>query len=432
MNEGTTIRILCASDIHLGRAPAFGETPWMPLTERSAWDFVVQSALDRHVDLLLLAGDVIEGDNRFFETRGPLKEGLLRLLEAGIAVAAVAGNHDHEVFPGLHRDLKDEAFPQGAAFHLLGAAASWSVTTIPLAAGPVTIAGWSFPSRHYPSSPLRSCPPLDPSGPLLGLLHGDLLDPGSPYGPLRAEELDAHPVDKWVLGHIHAPTGQDGRRHFYCGSPLPLRSTERGAHGCWLLEYTGRDLAAPVLVPAPVRVDDLEVALAGSGLSLVDIMEQISAAVRRHVFQALASNPGLRTQFLSLRVTGESEVPVNLAPEDFPLEYEGVQVRLLGPAEDQCLPPLPMAEWALESSVRGRLARLLLSLQRGEPEPEAARLTAEILRRERQSRDLPAFNPIEPSLWESAALDEAWARETLMGSLRALLARIRQQEAPRG
>lgn len=430
MEDDKTIRILCASDIHLGRAPSFEDTPWLPLTERTAWDFVVQSALDRHVDLLLLAGDVIEGDNRFFETRGPLKEGLRRLLEAGIAVAAVAGNHDHEVFPGLYRDLREEAFPQGAAFHLLGAGAAWTVTSIPLAAGPVTIAGWSFPSRHYPSSPLRACPPLDPTGPLLGLLHGDLLDPGSPYGPLRPDELDARPVDTWVLGHIHAPTGGNGLRHFYCGSPLPLRATERGAHGCWLLEYHGRELSGPTLVPGPVRVDDLEVALAGTGLSLVDILEQVSAAIRRHVFQALAGNPGLRTQFLSLRLTGESEVPVNLTPEDFVLEYEGVQVRLLGPAEDQCLPPLPMAAWAQESSVRGRLARLLLSLERGDPDPEAARLSAELLRRERQSRDLPAFNPIEPSLWESAALDEPWAKEVLMGSLRTLLARIRQQEAP--
>jgi hypothetical protein len=178
-------------------------------------------------------------------------------------------------------------------------------------------------------------------------------------------------------------------------------------------------------------VDDLEVALQGGGLSPVEILEQVSAGIRKHVFQALAENPGLRAQFLSLRVTGESAGPLNLPAEDLALEYGGVQVRLLGPAEDQCLPPLPMAEWALERSVRGRLARLLLALQRGGPDPEAERLTADLLRLERRSRDLPAFNPIEPSLWESADLGEAWARETLMGSLRTLLGRIRQQEAGR-
>lgn len=431
MDGEKVIRILCASDIHLGRAPALDETPWFPLDERSAWDFVVGSALELEVDLLLLAGDVIESENQFFETRGPLKEGIRRLLARGIAIAAVAGNHDFEVFPGLYRDLALEGgLPAG--FHLLQEGTGWKQETLQLAGGPLTVVGWSFPARHHPANPLAHFPELAATGPVLGLLHGDLSSADSRYGPLDGDDLDLRPVDRWVLGHIHAPTGAAGGKHFYCGSPLPLRSTERGAHGCWLLEYRDGVLTGPTLVPSPVRVDALEVRLDGSQTSLVEIQAAISEQVHAHVLQVQNGNPGLRTLFLDLRVTGQSPVPVLLEPLDFEPEYGGVQVRLLGPAEDQCLPALPMAEWAGEANVRGRLARMLLSLEEGRPDPEARRLLAEILRKERQSRSDPRFSVIDPSLWESAVDGEAWAEDRLKGSLRTLLGQIRKLEAGRG
>ena len=78
MANDPRIRILCAADIHLGRAPALPGAQAFDLNERSAWDFVVASALAQEVDLVLLAGDVIESENQFFETRGPLKQGCTR------------------------------------------------------------------------------------------------------------------------------------------------------------------------------------------------------------------------------------------------------------------------------------------------------------------------------------------------------------------
>ena len=300
--------------------------------------------------------------------------------------------------------------------------------TLQLRHGQLSIAGWSFPNRLHPANPLLQFPDLNPSGPILGLLHGDLEVADSRDGPLRGHQLDALPVDKWVLGHIHAPSGAKAGKHFYCGSPLPLRTTEQGAHGCWLLEYQGRTLSAPVLLPSPVRVDALEVLLDGTEQSLVELHTRISEQVRAHVLQVQERNPGLRLQYLQLRISGESVLPVNLDPAEFEPEYSGVQVRLTGPADNQCLPPIPMAAWASQSNVRGRLARMFLALQQGQVDAEGQRLLEEIRTRERQSRSHPLFSQLEPSLWSAELGGDAWARELLRHSLRAILAQIRAMD----
>ena len=436
MPEQSNIRILCAADIHLGRAPYLDPTPWMPLTARTSWDFVTRSAIEQDVDLVILAGDVIESDNMFFETRAPLRKGIRDLLDHGIWVAAVAGNHDWRVFPELLRDIRSEGTGAGQAeFRLLGSNengnphGTWTVGTIPLRKGPLTLVGWSFPNKSHPADPLTSFPvTLDRQGRTLGILHTDF-DRNSVYAPVRPADLEGKPVDAWILGHIHKPTAGDGKMYFYCGSPLPLRSTEMGAHGCWILEYEGNTLSAPILVPSPVRIDRLEVSLDGTDEDVVSIHSRISQAVQTYIQELLRQNPGLRTLFIDLRTTGTSELPVHISPQEFELEYGGVEIRLLGPVDDQCLPRIPLADWAAESSSRGRLARMLASVRDGSPDPEAVRLMTVIRQQEANSRFLPSFNRLEKSVWESSVGSEAWARELLTSSLTAILAKIRAQEA---
>ena len=90
--------------------------PGRILTAQSAWDFVVDSAIREKADLLVLAGDIVERDNRYFEAWAPLKAGVIRLLHAGLTIAAVAGNHDSEILPKLHDDLRRDLDPADAVF----------------------------------------------------------------------------------------------------------------------------------------------------------------------------------------------------------------------------------------------------------------------------------------------------------------------------
>jgi len=178
------VRILCTGDLHIGRRPTrlpagAGER----LSAAQAWHDVVAAALERSVDLVILTGDVVDRENRYFEAFGPLEAELHQLAQAKIPVVAVAGNHDYDVLPRLA-----QSFPEN--FRLIGAGGRWERVSCRFQTGLIHLDGWSFPREQVTSDPLLSysfSPPGE--GILLGLVHGDLDQAGSPYAPLSSALL---------------------------------------------------------------------------------------------------------------------------------------------------------------------------------------------------------------------------------------------------
>lgn len=438
------MKILCTSDIHLGRIPHLPAVPGLDLTHRSAWDFVLEAAHRTRPDLLVLAGDIIDADNQFLETWGPLRDGVLGLLRAGITIAAVAGNHDSEVFPELHRVLAGEpGLPPDTAFHLLGPrtpASSgidhWSMVRFERGGERLWLAGWSFPERTSRANALSAFRPAPDGTPVLGILHGDLGAPGSSHGPISREDLRAAPAARWVLGHLHVPGGAEGERHFYCGSPFPLRKSEQGAHGLWMLEYGGGVFGAPVLIPCPVRVDALEVDLGEATATEATVSARLTVAIQERVRAIQATHPGLQALYLRLRLTGRQALG-DLLPRLEPglvalAPFDGVAVQILDKVEDACTAPIPLEAWARRQGACGRIARLLLSLQSGAPDAEARQLMAELQQEDRESRSLNPYRVMADSLRDPEVGTDAWARATLMRSCWRLLDGIWAQEEAHG
>ena len=98
-----SVRILCTGDIHLGRRPS--RVPEgldaRALGPARAWEALVEKAIELPVDAAALTGDIVDESNKLYEAYSVLQKGVERLLEAGIAVFAVAGNHDYNVLPRL-------------------------------------------------------------------------------------------------------------------------------------------------------------------------------------------------------------------------------------------------------------------------------------------------------------------------------------------
>jgi DNA repair protein SbcD/Mre11 len=125
-----TVRLLCVGDMHLGRSPGGlgGERLGLldldarQLGPRAAWERTVEHALEEAVDALLLAGDVVDAEDDFFEAYDALKRGVETLVDAGIAVLGVAGNHDVKVLPELAKHVAD--------FRLLGRGGRWERAVI--------------------------------------------------------------------------------------------------------------------------------------------------------------------------------------------------------------------------------------------------------------------------------------------------------------
>lgn len=362
------MKLLAIGDMHLGRLPvALPETLAAQAAELGpevAWRRAVERALELEVDGVLLAGDVVESERDFFSGYSELRAGIERLLEAGIAVAAVAGNHDTRVLPRLA-----DAVP---GLTLLGRGGHWQAHRIAEA----TILGWSFPRTRVARSPLSDPLPEIGARPVIGLLHCDLDARDSVYAPVARSELDAAPVDAWLLGHIHRP-GLNGdmngdladgdRPTGYLGSINALRATETGLRGPWLVDTDGDRVRVRQLALAPLAYDELEIdvgALADpAALDSAIVEAGRSRLAERRAADALPDALGLR-----IRLTGTHESAEPIAAEAEALErdqpvFEEAGCRLfVHRIESDCRRPVDLQMLAREPDPAGWLARDLLTL----------------------------------------------------------------------
>jgi DNA repair protein SbcD/Mre11 len=365
---------MCTADIHMGRRASRlrgrvdNEHRFAAVR---AWIDVVDYAIDHGVDLLLLAGDVVDQDNRYFEAYGPLEEGLRRLASHGVRTLAVAGNHDIDVLPRLDRALDSDAF------HLLGRGGEWERYTIERDGRPVLhVDGWSFAQQYVRDNPTHSYPALDrDETPVLVMLHGDLDNPSSPYGPISQADFERLGVDFWLLGHIHQPRQgelRSGSRFLYPGSPMALDPGEKGLHGPWLLEISGRSIR-PVsqIALSRVRYEQFEIPLDGiedETAFRTRVTNSFSAQLAERI-----SDPGnLETICARLMLSGRTRLHhqrrKQLCDElvrDLELTVNGAAA-FVEEIEDRARPDIDLQALARESSPPGILAGLLLEIERGE------------------------------------------------------------------
>ncbi|HEX7118293.1 MAG TPA: DNA repair exonuclease [Longimicrobiales bacterium] len=365
------MKILCCGDVHIGRRSARlpAHVDGRAASSAACWARIVDRALEERVAVVALSGDVVDQANRYYEATGPLEAGIRRLAEAGITTAAVAGNHDHDVFPRLV-----EGF-DGGRFRLLGRDGRWERATVEVGGAVLHVVGWSYPAAHVPESPLAAfdLPPAGDDAPVLGLLHADLDQPGSRYAPVSLAELRAAPVDFWLLGHVHAPRlfeEPGAATVLYPGSPQALDPGEPGAHGAWLVEIEpGRRFRARQIPLSSVRYDVVQVDVDGVA-DAAELDRRVTAAVRTHL-AAVAAAPGApRHLCCRLRIVGRTPLHRGLASRlealctDLELDEGGVTA-VVEKVEPRTRPARELAELARGNDPAGVLARVLLALEGG-------------------------------------------------------------------
>ena len=383
------MKLLCVGDIHLGRQPArlpaglLDEIRASELGPAAAWRLAVDFALADEVDAVLLAGDVVEQEDDFYEAYGDLRRGVDRLGAAGIPVLAVSGNHDVQVLPRLA-----DAVP---GFRLLGRGGTWEVQEVAGRDGQrARVLGWSFPERRVSTSPLaaHALPALDSgAGPVIGLLHCDRDAAGSPYAPVRSAELADAPVDAWLLGHVHRPDRLAPPRPIgYLGSLTGLDPGEPGSHGPWRLECAGPELTLEHLPLAPLRWEEVEVAL--DGIESADDVHTLAVSALDALHERLAAGRfrpravGCRLRFTG-RTAHPREVGRSLSASD--------PRRILHPRDDvlyfvhdwrfEAGPALDLEELARGADPPALLARKVLVLRRSTGDADRQALLAGAARR---------------------------------------------------
>ena len=418
------MQILAVGDLHLGAAPSrlpdelIGRASDLGTT--GVWHRIVDQAIVSAVDAVVLAGDVVEDEDDFFEAYRELSRGVEQLTGAGIRVLGVVGNHDVRVLPRLADQIE--------GFELLGRGGQWQTAELAAGSERLTLHGWSFPQRQVTVSPLQGYGFTPGPGPNLGLLHADRDQPASVYAPVTSTELDAAPLDGWLLGHIHKPDDLSTAHPMgYLGSATGLNPGEAGPRGPWLLRITdGAIESLEQWLIAPLQWESLSVDL--TGLATADeARERVIGAVNAR--DAVFSQRDLPPEAVALRISlvGRtdlaSEVREVLARENLDAVHAGqgsihyFVEHLVYETE----PELSIDVLAQRSDPAGLMARRLELLSRSPEDPERQ----SIIRRAREQ-----MKPrLERSWWQPLGTegpDDAtvaeWLREAGTRALEQMLA----------
>jgi DNA repair exonuclease SbcCD nuclease subunit len=262
---------------------------------RQALIALVDLAIDRAVDLVLLAGDIYDGDWADFRTGLFFREQMLRLRRARVRVFVVKGNHDAE--SQISRQL-----PEVEGVHVFSSLKSETVDLPELGAA---IHGRSFPNRAVPEDLVPLYPPPLPGRFNIGLLHTSLTgrEGHDPYAPTTPDMLAAKGYDYFALGHVHARevVREASPRIVFPGNLQGRHARETGPKGCELVLVEDGVLVSAEFVALDV-VRWHRVNLDASG------MDGIDALARRFREQGAALAAAARDRLHALRVlvAGES------------------------------------------------------------------------------------------------------------------------------
>jgi exonuclease SbcD len=245
----SAMKILHTSDWHLGRT--FGPVPLHDVqTEFCAW--LLDTAVEHGVELLVVAGDLYDRAIPPQESVVLWRDSLRAFHAAGIAVVAIAGNHDGADRVAAFDGLTDDAriFVRG------GYDRAGEVLTLEFADGPLDIVAVPFldpvlapmewndaltaddlPRTH--ASVLRLA--LDrasdsPSGAARSIVVAHAFVTGSQTSDserrLSIGTADEVPVDLFIghsyvaLGHLHRPQHVGATSIRYSGTPIPYSFSE--------------------------------------------------------------------------------------------------------------------------------------------------------------------------------------------------------------
>ncbi len=420
MSSGS-FQILCTGDVHLGRRPSRVPVEDDELSVRHVWERFVETAINREVDVVVLTGDIVDSENEMYEAFGALERGVQRLLDGGIEIVAVAGNHDHDAFPRLVRGIDAEGF------HLLGPGGTWEeVQVAPGSGETVRFVGWSFPQPTVLSSPLDDLEIAETDEPTIGVLHCETGSGEGQYAPVRRDALVRTPVDAWLLGHIHASDDhrEAGQLQLYPGSLQPLDPGEPGTHGAWLVEVAGQGASAEQIPLASLRYEETAVDVTDCEIG-DDVEETVLHALRDSAAELGEQFPDLRHVAHRLRFEGRTALHREIE-ETLPemvgtvrREVDDVSATIESFKLDT-RPEHDLDELARADDPPGVLAQLLLKLENGDVEHErlqrilreASKATREVhessryepLRRDLETRDSPDREELRSMLYQQGLL----------------------------
>ncbi|MEZ6197331.1 MAG: DNA repair exonuclease [Planctomycetota bacterium] len=280
MPPARDFRFLHAADLHLD-SPLEGLDRYegapvdrIRVATRDAFEGLIALARSERVDLVVLAGDLYDGDWKDYNTGLFLNRQLARL---DCPVVLLQGNHDaasvltRSLRPPSNVHVLASDRPETLVFEEIGAA----------------VHGQSFADRKVTRNLAIDYPDPRPGLVNIGVLHTALDEPEgvhARYAPCKIEELRGRGYDYWALGHVHVrQTRGEDPWIVFPGNLQGRHARETGPKGALVVEVRGGRVQAPVFHALDVlRWAQVEVDAAGAE-TLDAVLDLIRAELAREI-----------------------------------------------------------------------------------------------------------------------------------------------------
>lgn len=301
------MRIIHAADIHLDSplsglaAKAGARADEIVGATRRAFSGLVDHAIESAVSLVLIAGDLYDGDWRDFSTGLFFVAEMARLERAEIRVALIKGNHDAENL--MTRSLRP---PENVKVFRADKPETWLLEDLKVA-----VHGRSFPRRDVMENIALSYPDAVPGYLNIGLLHtaADGKLGHTPYAPCTVAELVAKGYDYWALGHVHNRAVLSEKPWVvFPGNLQGRHANETGAKGATVLTVEDGEL----LSVEPVTLDVIRWARVSVDLSGAVDYDDACSRIRNALLDAVEDAAG-RTLAVRLILEGRTVAHRSLA-----------------------------------------------------------------------------------------------------------------------
>jgi DNA repair exonuclease SbcCD nuclease subunit len=236
-------KVLHAADIHLDspllRLESYPNAPIDTIRSatRKALTNLTNLAIDQQVDLVVIAGDLYDGNWNDISTGLHFVSEAAKLIQHGIPLVIIRGNHDaknvmtHSLPLPKNPDgsgiLLDHEKAEQRVFEKLG----------------MVVQGRSFPNKAVPDDFAVGYPPPLQGMFNIGLLHTSLTgaEGHDNYAPCQPQQLQDKGYDYWALGHIHdrRECHETGATPIVFSGNIQGRNIrEVGAKGCVILSVS--------------------------------------------------------------------------------------------------------------------------------------------------------------------------------------------------
>ena len=414
------MKFIHTADLHLD-SPLRGlaRYPGAPVEEirgatRRAFENLVQLAVSEAVDLVVIAGDVYDGDWRDYHTGLFFAAQMSRLRDAGVPVFVVSGNHDARSVITRTLRLPDNV----RRFSADGA------ETAVLDDLGVAVHGHGYAERWVQSDLSAGYPPRLSGYCNVGLLHTSAAghERHETYAPCTVEALAARGYDYWALGHVH------DRRVLhrepwvvFSGCIQGRHALETGAKGCTLVEVEDGQVAA-------VRHEDLDVvrwAVAAVDVADAATPEEAIEAVRDRLAREAEAAAG-RLLAVRVELSGATDAHERLWADGARWESE-VRAAATDVSPDRIwvervlLRTSTRLDRAALRSLDGPVAALATSLHRYRTDPDLLLAELAASRQLTEVRELAGRLVHDAEAAAALALTDAGSRSRLLEEVEGLL-----------